>query len=80
VIAQFTKIIESRHRPNETTDSLKYWLSVGVPAPYGKISDDDFSRWQDWLVASGAVKRPVAPKGLYTNTFNDNVTGATEGS
>lgn len=77
VIAQFTKIIESRKRPNETTKSLKFWLSVGVPSKYGVITDDDFSRWQNWLVASGAVKQPVDPSTLYTNKFNPNVAGAT---
>lgn len=76
VIAHFTKIIEGRSRPNETTKSLKYWLSIGVPAKYGEITDDDFSRWQNWLVASGAVKRPVEPSELYTNKFNPNIGSA----
>jgi ABC-type nitrate/sulfonate/bicarbonate transport system substrate-binding protein len=80
VIAHFTKIIEGRDRPNETTRSLKYWLSIGVPAKYGQISDDDFSRWQNWLVASGAVKQPVTPSELYTNEFNPNVGAATKAS
>lgn len=77
VIAEQTKIIEGRHRPNENTSSLKYWLSVGIPAPYGRISNDDFARWQNWLVASGSVKQPVDPARLYTNKFNTNPTAAT---
>lgn len=76
VIAHFTKIIEGRQRPNETTKSLKFWLSVGVPSTYGEIKDSDFSRWQNWLVASGAVKQPVNPTDLYTNEFNPNIGGA----
>jgi ABC-type nitrate/sulfonate/bicarbonate transport system substrate-binding protein len=76
VIERFTKIIEGRHRPNETTKSLKYWLSIGVPSKYGVITDGDFSRWQNWLVASGSVKQPVNPSGLYTNKYNPNVGGS----
>jgi ABC-type nitrate/sulfonate/bicarbonate transport system substrate-binding protein len=75
VIAEQTKIIDGRHRPNEDTSSLKYWLSLGVPSRYGVISDDDFSRWQNWLVASGAVKHPVDPSKLYTNEFNPHAGG-----
>jgi ABC-type nitrate/sulfonate/bicarbonate transport system substrate-binding protein len=77
VIAEQTKIIEGRHRPDENTATLKYWLSVGIPARYGVISDGDFSRWQNWLVASGAVKTPVDPARLYTNKFNPNAGAAT---
>jgi ABC-type nitrate/sulfonate/bicarbonate transport system substrate-binding protein len=73
VIERFTSIIESRKRPNETTNSLKYWQSIGVPSKYGQISDDDFVRWQDWLVASGSVQQPVNPAQLYTNKYNPNV-------
>jgi len=84
VIAEQTKIIEGRHRTNEDTSSLKYWLSVGVPSAYGQIADDDFSRWQNWLIASGAVKQPVDPSRLYTNKFNPHAgppaPTATEGS
>ena len=42
VLAEFTKIIDKRHRTNEDTTSIKYWLSSGVPSKYGVISDQDF--------------------------------------
>jgi ABC-type nitrate/sulfonate/bicarbonate transport system substrate-binding protein len=76
VIARFTKIIEGRKRPNENTATLKYWLSVGFPARHGVIADSDFDRWQDWLVASGAVDKPVDPKDIYTNEFNSQAATA----
>jgi ABC-type nitrate/sulfonate/bicarbonate transport system substrate-binding protein len=72
VIVRLSTIIQGRKRPNENTATLKYWLSVGVPARYGVISDADFDRWQNWLVTSGAVDRPVDPKTLYTNHYNPN--------
>jgi ABC-type nitrate/sulfonate/bicarbonate transport system substrate-binding protein len=75
VIAEFTKIINARHRPNEDTSTLQYWQSVGVPTQYGKISDEDFTRWQSWLEDTGAIHGPLNPSKLYTNKFNALVTG-----
>jgi len=70
VIARFTSIIEKRGR-NEKTDNLKYWKSVGVPAPGGVITDRDFTRWQGWLEGSGIVaKGALKPSELYTNELN----------
>lgn len=70
VIAEFTKIIEGRHRAGEDTSTLKYWLSVGVPTKYGLQSDVDFTRWQSWLQDTGAIKGTLKPGALYTNKFN----------
>jgi ABC-type nitrate/sulfonate/bicarbonate transport system substrate-binding protein len=70
VIAEFTKIIDGRHRANEDTSSLKYWLSVGVPAKGGLISNSDFTRWQSWLNDTGAVKGSIDAPKLWTNEFN----------
>jgi ABC-type nitrate/sulfonate/bicarbonate transport system substrate-binding protein len=72
VIAEFTKIIEARHRTNENTSTLKYWLSVGIPAKYGVITNSDFDLWQSWLQATGSIKKPVDASTLYTNQFNPN--------
>lgn len=70
VIARFTSIIHKRHR-NEKTGNLKYWKSVGIPSHAGAISDEDFTRWQDWLVASGILaKGSLKPGELYTNRLN----------
>ncbi|MGI5237660.1 ABC transporter substrate-binding protein [Dactylosporangium sp. CA-139066] len=74
VIATFTKIVEGRARPNETTATLKYWQSVGVPSSHGYIVDGDFTLWQDWLLTTGSVKQPPKPSDLYTNEFNPNAT------
>ena len=47
-------IINGRGR-NEKTDNLKYWKSVGIPSKGGVISDEDFTRWEPWLVDSGIL-------------------------
>ncbi|WP_181838439.1 hypothetical protein [Nocardia africana] len=54
----------------QDTSTLKYWLSVGVPARYGKLSDEDFTRWQSWLEDTGAIDHKLDPSKLYTNKFN----------
>ncbi|MGE0219629.1 ABC transporter substrate-binding protein [Mycolicibacterium sp.] len=72
VVRVQTEIIDARKRPNETSETLKYWLSPGVPSYYGYIVDEDFERWSDWLISTGAVKELPAPSQLYTNEFNDN--------
>ncbi|PPJ28425.1 ABC transporter substrate-binding protein [Nocardia nova] len=70
VIAKFTDIINARHRTGEDTSTLKYWLSVGVPARYGTLSDEDFTRWQSWLEDTGAIDHKLDPSKFYTNKFN----------
>ncbi|WP_405182876.1 ABC transporter substrate-binding protein [Nocardia sp. NBC_01377] len=73
VIARFTQIIEKRKRAGEDTSSVKYWLSVGVPAVNGVIADADLLRWESWLRDTGAITGPFDPAKLYTNKFNPNV-------
>jgi ABC-type nitrate/sulfonate/bicarbonate transport system substrate-binding protein len=55
VIAEFTKIIQTRHR-NESTDTLQYWKSSGVASTGGLMSDGDFTRWIPWLQQTGVIK------------------------
>jgi ABC-type nitrate/sulfonate/bicarbonate transport system substrate-binding protein len=76
VIATFTKIVEGRSRPSETSETLKYWQSVGVPSYHGFITDNDFTLWQEWLLTTGSVKQAPDPADLYTNEFNPNATSA----
>ncbi len=73
VIARYTTIIEGRDR-DETTDNLQYWKSPGVPG-VGQISDEDFTRWADWLKSSGIVTGELKPEDYYTNKFNDLAEG-----
>lgn len=70
VLDEFTTIIDARHRTNEDTTSIRYWLSSGVPAKYGVITDQDFDLWKDWLVTTGSVKTVPSSADLYTNEFN----------
>lgn len=78
VVRVQTEIIDARKRPNETSETLKYWLSPGVPSYYGYIVDADFERWSEWLISTGAVKEVPPPSALYTNEFNDNATTAVQ--
>jgi len=78
VRAEFVKIIEARERTNENTESIRYWLSSGVPSSYGEIQDSDFDLWKDWLLSTGSVKEVPDSDDLYTNEFNPNAGSATE--
>jgi ABC-type nitrate/sulfonate/bicarbonate transport system substrate-binding protein len=70
IIARYTKIMESRHR-QESTSSLKYWHSTGVATKHGVIQESDFTRWENWLVQTGAIQKgQLDPKKIYTNHFN----------
>jgi ABC-type nitrate/sulfonate/bicarbonate transport system substrate-binding protein len=70
VIAEFTKIINQRHR-NESTANLQYWKSVGIASRGGLISDSDFTRWTQWLASTGVVKAGTfTPSQYYTNELN----------
>ncbi len=75
VIAEMTKIINARHRPNEDTSTLKYWLSVGIAAKGGVISDKDFTRWESWMKDTGALTGSLDAHNLYTNEFNPYANG-----
>jgi ABC-type nitrate/sulfonate/bicarbonate transport system substrate-binding protein len=70
VIAEFTKIIESRNRPDEDTSTLRYWQSVGIPSKGGVISNVDFTRWRSWLNDTGAVSGGFDAAKFYTDQFN----------
>ncbi|WP_245718279.1 ABC transporter substrate-binding protein [Nocardia miyunensis] len=70
VVAKMSQIIEARHRAGEDTSTLKYWLSVGIPAKYGVISDQDFTRWESWLRDTGAIHGKLDVSKFYTNKYN----------
>ncbi|WP_051182796.1 ABC transporter substrate-binding protein [Nocardia vinacea] len=72
VIARFTQIIEKRQRPGEDASSVKFWQSVGVPAPSGVIADTDFLRWESWLRDTGGITGAFEPSKFFTNKFNPN--------
>ena len=76
VIAEMTKIVNARHRTDEDTSTLKYWLSVGIPSKGGLISDTDFTRWTSWLHDTGAVSGTVDASKFYTNKFNPYAGGS----
>ncbi|MBT2512632.1 ABC transporter substrate-binding protein [Arthrobacter sp. ISL-30] len=74
VIARFKDIIDRRQRA-ESTATLQYWKSVGVPSK-GEITDEDFTRWSTWLNDTGIVSGDINPSKYYTNDFNDLLKGA----
>ncbi|GGS99902.1 MULTISPECIES: ABC transporter substrate-binding protein [Streptomyces] len=71
VVARMTEIVAKRGR-NEDASALKYWRSYGVGAAGGRIQEEEFRLWVDWLAERGEVKPGrLAPSDLYTNEFND---------
>lgn len=71
VIARMADIVHKRGR-NEDTGALQYWKSYGVAETGGRISDNDLSRWADWLVERGDIQQgQVKVADIYTNQFND---------
>ncbi|MEC5199206.1 ABC-type nitrate/sulfonate/bicarbonate transport system substrate-binding protein [Arthrobacter sp. PL16] len=79
VIAMFEEIIAKRDR-NESTEALKYWKSVGVASPGGRIQDQDFTRWADYLKSAGIIDGDLDTNKLYTNEFNLLETSASASS
>ena len=78
VIAEFTKIINARHRPNEDTSTLKYWLSVGIPSKGGLIerrrtSPAGRAGCKDTGALTGSRSTRTS---LYTNKFNPYANGS----
>lgn len=69
VIERLESIIQKRGR-NEDNSIVKYWTSTTVPSPRGRLRDEDFQIWIDWLVRDGqVVPGAVAPGDIYTNQF-----------
>jgi ABC-type nitrate/sulfonate/bicarbonate transport system substrate-binding protein len=70
VRARFTKIIQARGR-QEDTSQIPFWKSPTIAARGGVISDENFSRWFDWLERNGDItKDQVKASDLYTNALN----------
>ncbi|SNQ48194.1 ABC-type nitrate/sulfonate/bicarbonate transport system, periplasmic component [Frankia canadensis] len=69
VVARFTQIIDKRNRKEDKT-AIKFWKSYGVPDKGGLITDENFTRWIDFLRDDGQLKKDVKPADLYTNEFN----------
>jgi ABC-type nitrate/sulfonate/bicarbonate transport system substrate-binding protein len=71
VIARMVDIVHKRGR-NEDTTALQYWKSYGVTETGGRISDNDLSRWADWLIQRGDLQQgQVKVADIYTNQYND---------
>lgn len=69
VIARFEQIVLKRQRP-ENTEALQYWYGWGV-ADGGKLKDEDFQIWIDWLVNDGQLKAgQVQASQVYRNDYN----------
>ena len=70
VVARFDQIVKRRKR-NENAEPLKYWHSYGVATSDGKLSNQEFQVWLDWLVRDGQLARgQLEAKDLYTTEFH----------
>jgi ABC-type nitrate/sulfonate/bicarbonate transport system substrate-binding protein len=71
VISRMTDIVHRRGR-SEDANALRYWKSEGVAEPGGRVTDQEFQIWIDWLSKRGDIPRnAVTASALYTNEFND---------
>ncbi|MEU9081902.1 ABC transporter substrate-binding protein [Streptomyces sp. NPDC048357] len=69
-VARMTEIVKKRGR-NEDTTALQYWRSYGIAETGGRIPDQEFQLWLDWLGERGDIKQgQFKPSDLYTNEFN----------
>ncbi|WP_404955327.1 ABC transporter substrate-binding protein [Streptomyces sp. 147326] len=69
-VARMTEIVKKRGR-NEDTTALQYWRSYGIAETGGRIPDQEFQLWLDWLGERGEIKQgQFEPSDLYTNEFN----------
>ncbi|WP_405678078.1 ABC transporter substrate-binding protein [Streptomyces sp. NBC_00868] len=69
-VARMTEIVKKRGR-NEDTAALQYWRSFGIAETGGRIPDQSFQLWIDWLGERGDIKKgQFKPSDLYTNEFN----------
>jgi len=64
------EIILKRNR-HEAPNIVEHWKSVGIAKPGGRIADNEFQIWLDWLVKDGGI-RPGQLKlsDLFTNEYN----------
>lgn len=76
VVSRMTDIVRRRGR-SEDASALRFWKSEGVAEPGGRITDQEFQIWIDWLSGRGDIgKGAVTASSLYTNEFNDYHPGA----
>jgi ABC-type nitrate/sulfonate/bicarbonate transport system substrate-binding protein len=70
VIARFTDIVARRGR-SEDSSAIKLWKGFGITATGGRIAEQDFRTWLDWLQLNGELKgKQVAVGDVYTNEYN----------
>jgi len=69
VIVRLTKVMKKRSSADDPS-LLQYWKTPTVWSKQGRLSDEDFQRWIDWLVKDGQLERgQIKPRDLYTNEF-----------
>jgi len=70
------------HGRDEEVALAQGWVTTGVANAGGAISDSEFTRWIDWMVAKGEIEEgAVTPAEMYTNEFNpygENIVPAEE--
>jgi ABC-type nitrate/sulfonate/bicarbonate transport system substrate-binding protein len=79
VKAKFTEIINKRGR-NEDASLVQFWKSSSITAKGGVTNDENFSRWEEQLVANGDIQKgQVKWSDVYSNALNPYATDADKG-
>lgn len=69
VIARFQKLIRKRGTEADA-DAQRYWRTTTVATQGGRIRDQEFQVWIDWMIKDGQLKPgQLRASDLYTNEF-----------
>ena len=69
VVERLESIIAKRGR-NEDSSIVRYWTSATVATPRGRLREEDFQIWINWLIRDGQLSPgKLQPGDLFTNQF-----------
>jgi ABC-type nitrate/sulfonate/bicarbonate transport system substrate-binding protein len=76
VIARMKSIIKKRQR-NEDTSVVRHWIGSTIATKRGRLRDEDYQRWIDWLVRDGELTPgQVKPSDVYSNELQPAQVGS----
>lgn len=59
----------------DSVSALSAWVSTGIASPYGELSDDDYTKWIEWLEDNELIKGSLDASSVYTNEYNEYANG-----